>query len=130
IVSVGNAENAYVVDTGNAVTRMREPGGEVAVVGQQQQPFRIEVEAADRIDVLVHAVQQVENRRAPLWIGPGGHVAPRLVEQNIPVALRRADTPAGNPDVVMSGIGLPAELPDAPDGHSDAPPQPHATALS
>src|SRR5438477_533659 len=33
---VANAEHAYFVDTWNAVTRMREPGGEVAVVGQQQ----------------------------------------------------------------------------------------------
>jgi hypothetical protein len=47
VARVGDAQDARFVDPRDAVPRMREPGGEVAVVGQQQQPLRIEVEPPD-----------------------------------------------------------------------------------
>ena len=66
IVRVGHAEHARLVDARDAVARMRQPRREVAVVGQQQQAFGVEVEPPDRIDVLAHAAQQIDDRRPPL----------------------------------------------------------------
>ena len=52
IVLVGHAEHARLVDPLDAVARMRQPGRQVAVVGQEQETFGVEVEPADGIDVL------------------------------------------------------------------------------
>ncbi len=58
IVRVGHAEHVHFVDArarrGSGWVSVR---GELAVVGQQQQPFGIEVEPADRIDVLADAAR-------------------------------------------------------------------------
>ena len=55
IVVVGHPEHARFVHARDAVARVRQAGGQVAVVGQQQQPFGIEVEPSDGIDVLADA---------------------------------------------------------------------------
>ena len=46
----------------HAVTRMRQPGSEVAVVRQEQKSFGVVVEPADRVDVLTHACEQINDR--------------------------------------------------------------------
>src|SRR5437867_9631680 len=63
VVRVGDAEYPRFVHAGDAVARMREPRRQIAVVGQQQQPFRIEVEPADRVYVLADAAQKVDDSR-------------------------------------------------------------------
>ena len=102
IVRVGHAEDARLVDARDAVARMGEPRRQVAVVGQQQQPFGVVVEPADRVDVLAHAAQQVEDRRPPLRIRARRDVAARLVQQEIAVVLGDLDAPAVDADVVLA----------------------------
>ena len=53
IVRVRDAEHRRLVDPGDAVARVRQPRREVAVVHQQQQPFRFVVEPSDRVDVFL-----------------------------------------------------------------------------
>ena len=65
VVRVGDAEHAGFVHARHAVTRMGEPRGEVAVVGQDQQTLGVEIEPADRIDVVAHAGEQIDHRRTP-----------------------------------------------------------------
>ena len=71
---------------------MGEPRGEVAVVGEQQQPFAVVVEAADRVDVLAHAAEQVDHRAAPLRIRSRGDVARRACSAGCSDGARRLRT--------------------------------------
>src|SRR5690554_6206349 len=63
-----------------AVARMRDPLGECAVVGDQQQPFGIHVEPADRVQSLARRDQAHDGRPAPV-VAHGAEHAGRLVEQ-------------------------------------------------
>jgi len=67
---------------------MGEPGRQVAVVGEQQQPLGLVVEPAHRVDVLAHAVQQVDDGSTALRIRARRDEAGRLVEQDVALALR------------------------------------------
>ncbi len=66
----------------HAVARVGEQLGEVAVVGQQQQPFGVEVEAADGEDARLLR-NEVEHGGAIVGVVRGGHVARGLVEQPV-----------------------------------------------
>src|SRR5688572_3194377 len=103
------------------VTRMRQARGEIAVVCQQQQPFAVVVEAANRVDVFAHAMEQVDHRLTTLRIGAGGDDARRLVQQDVAMALRGAQPPAVNADVVGQRVGLDAHFTDRPAVDRDAP---------
>ena len=72
-MSVRHAAHPDFVLARDAVPRMRQARREIAVARQKQQPLRIEVEPADRIDVAVHAAlrEQVDHRR-PMLADPSG----------------------------------------------------------
>ena len=53
-----HARDAGFVGALDLVPRMRERCREVAVVGEQQQPFGVVIETANRVDVLAHAFQR------------------------------------------------------------------------
>ena len=93
---------------------MRQPCGEIAVAREQQQPFGVVVEPADRIDVVADAArgEQIDHRRPMLWIRAAGDVAARLVEEDVQVRLRPRQPPAVNPDFVGGGIGFRSKLGD------------------
>ena len=120
IVVVGHAEDPRLVHARHAVTRMGQLRGEVAVVGQDEQPFGIVVEASDRVDVVAHAPQQIDHRRPPLGIGPRRDVAARLVQQEVEAALGELDAAAVHADVIAGGVGLRPEFANrrAVDGHA------------
>jgi hypothetical protein len=67
IVFVGSAGDSRFVDSRHTVPRMGQFRRKVAVVGQDQQSFGVEVEPADRVHVFAHA-DQVDHRRPPLRI--------------------------------------------------------------
>ncbi len=98
----------------DAVAWMREAGCQVAVARQQQQPFRIEVEPANRINVVVHATlgEQVNHGRTVLGIRTARDVAARLVEDDVEVALGPREAAAIDLDFVGRGIGLGPQLGD------------------
>lgn len=60
-------------------SRVGEPEGEVSVVGEHHESFRVGIEAPRRVDPrsLWH---QVDHRRPPLWIIRGAHRSHRLVD--------------------------------------------------
>jgi len=89
---------------------VRQARRQVAVVGEEQQSLRLVVQAADRVDVFADANEQVDHRPAPLRVGPGRHVAGRLVEQDVALALRRAEAAAVHADVVGVPVGFGAHL--------------------
>ena len=122
-VVAGHPAHPGVVLALHLVARVQQPGREVAVVGEQQQALRVVVETADRVDVLAHVRQQVENGRPLLGVLPGRHVAARLVEQDVPVARGDANTLAVHADVVVRRVGPGAELTDRHAVHRHAPVQ-------
>ena len=80
---IRHACNARFVRALDAVARMRQFRREIAVVGQEQQPLGVVVEATHGIDVLPHAAKQIDHGRPSLWIGSRGDVTRRLVEQDV-----------------------------------------------
>ncbi len=99
---------------------MRQARGEVAVVGEQEQAFGVEVEAPDGIHVLAHAFEQREHGRPPLRIGSRGDEALRLVEQDI-ARLLRLDPPPIHAHIILLGIGLHARIEHGLPVHAHAP---------
>ncbi len=112
VVAIGFAEHPHVVHARDAVARMRETRGEIAVVGEQEQTFGVEVEPPDRIYVFADAAQKIDHGRTPLRIGSRRHVPARLVEQQVAVMFRDFHTPAVDADVVARRVGFRAELAD------------------
>jgi hypothetical protein len=97
--------------------RVHDPVGEIAVIGQQQQPFRIPVEPADRVEALLR-LDQFHHGLAVTLVARGGDVPPRLVEHDVPAALR-ADDLAIDPNFVSVWIGFGAQLGDGLAIHRD-----------
>jgi hypothetical protein len=87
---------------------MHQALGKVAVIGKNEQTFRIAVEAADVVKGLQRCGQQVVNRFAPEFIAAGANVAARLVEgDNREIAGRNAASI--DPDVIAR-LDLSGEL--------------------
>src|SRR5581483_33597 len=67
------------------VARMREMQGKIAVVGQEQKPTGVNIQASDRIDAQTAQFrwQQIKHGWSPLRIMGGTDVASRLMQQDI-----------------------------------------------
>jgi len=113
VALVGLTQHASVIDALELVSRMAHALGEISIIREQQQAFRVVVEPADRIEIPVDpgGREEVDDRLTPLRIRPRAHHAARLVHQK--VASRgglRADAPAVDADVIVLGIGLGSEF--------------------
>ena len=58
VVRVGHAKHHRFVHALDLVARMGERGGQIAVVGQDEQPLGVEIEAPDGIDVFAHPLSR------------------------------------------------------------------------
>ena len=67
----------------DAETRVHQPKGQVAIVGQQQQALAVLVEPADRVDALADVRHQIDGQRPAGRIVVGAEVAARLVDQPV-----------------------------------------------
>ena len=99
---------------------VRQVRRQLAVVGQEEQPFGLEIQTAHGIHVLAHAAQQIDDRRTPLRIRSRRQVTARLVQQEIAVMLDDLDPAAVHADVVVCRIRFRAELADSRAIHRDA----------
>lgn len=95
---------------GQAVAGVHHAVGDVAVVGQEEQPLGVAVEAADRVDPLAD-IDQVHHRPPLALVARGGDVAARLVEEEVAGSLG-AQQVAVDPDLGGAGIDLGPELGD------------------
>jgi hypothetical protein len=116
----GHASDARFVEPFDAVTRVRESRRQLAVVGEEQQPFRIVIESADWIDAFADAWQQVDDGRPALRVDDGRHIPARLVQQEIAERFAYGDSPAVDPDVVVFRVGFRAEFAHDRAVHADA----------
>jgi hypothetical protein len=117
---IGHARDARFVGARDTVARMRESRRQLAIVGQQQQAFRVVVEASDRIDVLAHSRQKIQNGPPALRIGSGRDVAGWFVEQEVARLRNALDAPPVDANLVFPGIDLDPHRQDrlAVDGHA------------
>jgi hypothetical protein len=121
VVGIRHPGDHDFIDPRHAVARVRQPRREISVVGEQQQPFRVVIEATDRIDVLRHSREQVHHRGPPLRIRARRHIPARLVQQNVTLALRGADATPVHANVVAVRVGLGAQLTDGRPVDGDPP---------
>ena len=94
----------------DAVARMRQPVGEVAVVREQQHAARVDVEPSHRHDAGV-VPDEVDDRRAALRVARRRDDAERLVEQDVrellladAVAVDLDDVPGGDEGVELTAL--------------------------
>lgn len=92
------------------VAGVHHPVGDIAVVGQEQEPLGVAVEPADRKDALPH-VDEVHDRPPVALVADGRDVAAWLVEQDVP-GLLGSEELAVDPEEGGAGIDLGAELGD------------------
>ena len=120
---VGHASHAHFVLALDAVSRMRQPRGEVSVVRDEDETLRVEVQPADRIEIPANLLlrQEVHDGRPPLRIGARAHVAARLVQQEVVPRRLGANAPPVDTDLVAAGIRFGTQLRDGLAVDGDAP---------
>jgi hypothetical protein len=110
LLLVWHAADACVVFSFHLVTRVEHALGQRAVVGQQHQALGVVVEPPNRVHVLTHVRQQIEDRRSALRVLSRRHISTRLVEQDVPVMGGDPDPLVIDADVVVARVGLRAEF--------------------
>jgi len=80
---VGSPAHLDAIDARDVMTRMHEPLGELAVVGEEHEPRRSHVEAADGKHTRQAAWQQGADREATLGIAERRHDAGGLVHDDV-----------------------------------------------
>jgi len=125
-VAVGHALHLGEVLPLDAVARVGDPHRHFPVVGQQDEPLRVVVEAAHRVDALADSLpDEVEYRRTSLGILRRRDDADRLVQQDVSELFRRSQALAVDLDGRIHRIGLVAERGGPTvDGHAAVSDQP------
>jgi len=143
---VGHPRDLGLVHLRNPVARMRETMRERTVVREQEGPRRIGVEASHRHDSR-RALDEVDDRRAAVWIARCRDHARRFVEKNVGERLRRDplsvdldDVSRSDDRVQLSGLAVHAHAtgknqlvsaaPRRNTGPSEECVQPHCLILS
>lgn len=96
------------------VARVRQLLGERAVVGEEEQAGGIRVQSTDRIDALLHTLNEVHHRVRRVAILRGRHVAEGLIQDQVDVVGEGLDSLSINTHVVDLGIRLRPGLRDLP----------------
>src|SRR4030095_8444579 len=110
--------------------RMGERGRELSIIGEEQQSFRVVVEATDGINVFLDTVQQIDNGRPPLRIGSRRDIAAWLVQQDIARPLGGFDAASVDAEVVARRVGFGAQRANriTVDGYATVSDQPFCSA--
>ena len=104
--AIGHAGDARFIGTRDTVARVRESRRQLAIIGQQQQAFRVVVEASDRVDVVAHSRQKIQNGPPPLGIGSRRDVAGCFVQEDVARLRDALDSPPVDANLVFPGIDL------------------------
>jgi hypothetical protein len=118
VLLVGLPGDQDAVDLLDAIARVCQAIGEVAVVGQQDQPGAVLVQSADREDALSDSGKQIDHPGTPRRIGVGRDVASRLVDGEVNQSFL-ANRLTIDGDLVAIGIHPGSEFPSdlTVDGH-------------
>ena len=102
------------------MARVRQPRGEIAIVGQDEQSLGLEIESADRVEVLANA-DEIHHGRPVLGVGSRRHVTPRLVQKYVAPRFDERNSSSVHADVVV--VRLRAQLAHGDPIHHDTPVQ-------
>ncbi len=120
-IFIWHSRNPRLISALNAVPRVGESRGKIAVVGDEEQSFRLVVQTSHRVDVLADAGQKIDHRPAPLRIRSRRHVPDGLVQQDVTSALGRPDATAIHPNVVGEWVCFRPHLADRLPVDGDSP---------
>ena len=95
----------------DAVARVRQVEGQRSVVGQQQKPFGIEIEAPDRVKPDAELRDEIEHARSSARVLASGEEASGLVEEHVPLRLGAREGPPIHLDSIAIGVGAAAYNP-------------------
>src|SRR5437899_133013 len=104
----------------DAITRMHESIGQVAVIGEKKQPFTLGIEPADGIYALFYMRNQIDGPRAASGIVIRAYVARRFIYEpvNGPLAPNGLSVDA---DLLLVRLDLDAEVANFFAVNGDAP---------
>ncbi len=85
-------------------------GGQIAVVGEEDQAAGIVIEAADRINTFGQPLETVAESFAAFRIGESGNHFGRFIEHDVDATLVGFNEFAGGFDAVVFGISFAAEF--------------------
>ena len=84
---------------------MRQPIGDRAVIGHEQETRAIDVQSPHRIEPRMgRMLHQIHRQRAPLWIAVGADIALGLEEHHIDVALWRLNAATIKLNVILDRV--------------------------
>ena len=107
---VGSAPHLGVVDPGDLLPRMEKPVGERAVVREEEESGRVEIEAPDGVQALRDAPEETPHRRPALGVAERAHHDARLVEHQGAGRTGAREAGAVDGDRVAERIGARPEL--------------------
>jgi hypothetical protein len=85
--------------------RMRQPIGDRAVVGHEQETRTIDVQSPHRIEPRMRRMlHQIDRQWAPLWIAVGADIALGLEEHDVNFALRRLNPSTIKLNVILGWV--------------------------
>src|SRR5262249_15321868 len=99
-----------LVDARDLVTRMEQPVGELAIVGEKDEPLGVVVEPAHRVEPAELLREEIDDDRPPFRIASARDVATRLVKERVARGGFRRQRPAVDGDRIALGVGLGARL--------------------
>ena len=108
VVALEPAVNLDVIGLRDVIRWREQARRELAVVGQQQHAFGVEIEATDRLHRYRQVRQIVHHRRPAAVVGHGGDAAFGLIEQHVKM-IEGDDRLAVHQDRVVVGVDLRAE---------------------
>ena len=120
ILFAGLAAHLDQVDLLHTGSGASELVGHFAVVGYEQQALAHVVEAADRVESLAHLGEELHDGGAAFGIADCSDEAFGLIEHEVAVPFGTLQELAVDANVVVSGIGLGAQLGDNLAVHLDA----------
>jgi hypothetical protein len=115
----GRPAHLGMVDPRHGVSRVHERRRERAVVREEEEPGRVQIEPPDRVEPLAGAPDEIAHRRPALGIVERAHDAARLVEDDRPPPAHAHGLPVDR-DPVAGRVGATPELADRLVVHGDA----------
>lgn len=119
-VRIRHTRHVGLIGPLDAMTRVGEERRQIAIVGQDEQAFRVVVEPAHRVHILRDPADELHDRAALLRVAEGRHDPTRLVEQDVAAARLGLHAASVHADVIGGEVGLRAELQHRPAVDRDA----------
>ncbi len=101
----GNTRHQHVIHLRDGVPRVRQPLGQIAIVGDDQQSLTILIQTTDAEQPPVMVRKQLDHALAALRIGVGAQIPAGLVQQEVGPS-SRLELLAIEPDIVLVRVDL------------------------